>query len=72
MLPHNAKGDPKTPWTSRYPAGITPRRLVGELYVFEFGTMLRGMQSGNTGMDRKTGEPVIYDPSSYYGHNEAE
>ncbi|EPQ60399.1 fructosamine-3-kinase [Gloeophyllum trabeum ATCC 11539] len=28
--------------------------------------------SGNTGTDRVTGEPVIFDPSSYYGHNEAD
>ena len=30
------------------------------------------LQSGNTGTDTTTGEPVIYDPSSFYGHNEAE
>ena len=30
------------------------------------------LQSGNVGVDKKTGTPVIYDPSSYYGHNEAE
>ena len=30
------------------------------------------LQSGNTGFDKKTNEPVIYDPSSFYGHNEAE
>ncbi|KAI0785020.1 fructosamine kinase PKL/CAK/FruK [Abortiporus biennis] len=28
--------------------------------------------SGNTGTDRTTGEPVIFDPSSYFGHNEAD
>ncbi|KAH9858025.1 fructosamine kinase PKL/CAK/FruK [Lenzites betulinus] len=28
--------------------------------------------SGNTGIDRGTGEPVIFDPSSYFGHNEAD
>jgi len=27
---------------------------------------------GNTGTDRSTGLPVIFDPSSYYGHNEAD
>ncbi|KAI0034186.1 fructosamine kinase [Vararia minispora EC-137] len=26
--------------------------------------------SGNTGIDNQTGEPVIFDPSSFYGHNE--
>jgi protein-ribulosamine 3-kinase len=30
------------------------------------------LQSGNTGMDKSTGQPVIFDPASYYGHNEAE
>ncbi|EKM61331.1 uncharacterized protein PHACADRAFT_134866 [Phanerochaete carnosa HHB-10118-sp] len=28
--------------------------------------------SGNTGTDEDTGEPVIFDPSSYFGHNEAD
>ncbi|RUS14949.1 Fructosamine kinase-domain-containing protein [Endogone sp. FLAS-F59071] len=28
--------------------------------------------SGNWGVDGNTGQPVIYDPSSYYGHNEME
>ncbi|EGO31182.1 hypothetical protein SERLADRAFT_455949 [Serpula lacrymans var. lacrymans S7.9] len=28
--------------------------------------------SGNTGTDRSNGQPVIFDPSSYYGHNEAD
>lgn len=29
-------------------------------------------QSGNVGTDQGTGEPVIFDPSSFFGHNEAE
>lgn len=29
-------------------------------------------KSGNTGTERATGQPVIFDPASYYGHNEAE
>jgi fructosamine-3-kinase len=33
---------------------------------------LKGPQSGNTGADRKTGQPIIFDAASYYGHNEAE
>ncbi|KAI0094296.1 fructosamine kinase PKL/CAK/FruK [Irpex rosettiformis] len=28
--------------------------------------------SGNVGVDTDTGEPVIYDPSAYFGHNEAD
>ncbi|THH19056.1 hypothetical protein EW146_g2033 [Bondarzewia mesenterica] len=42
------------------PLDIDPVLLHGDLW------------SGNTGTDRKTGEPVIYDPSSLYGHNEAD
>jgi protein-ribulosamine 3-kinase len=28
--------------------------------------------SGNVGYDKTSGQPKIFDPSSYYGHNEAE
>ncbi|KAG2367745.1 Fructosamine/Ketosamine-3-kinase [Suillus spraguei] len=28
--------------------------------------------SGNAGVDNSSGQPVIFDPSSYYGHNEAD
>ncbi|KAI1788827.1 fructosamine kinase PKL/CAK/FruK [Ganoderma leucocontextum] len=42
------------------PLDIQPVLLHGDLW------------SGNTGLDRSTGEPVIFDPSSYYGHNEAD
>ncbi|EJF66845.1 fructosamine kinase PKL/CAK/FruK [Dichomitus squalens LYAD-421 SS1] len=42
------------------PLDILPVLLHGDLW------------SGNTGIDRSTGEPVIFDPSSYYGHNEAD
>lgn len=28
--------------------------------------------SGNVGVDKSTGSPVIYDPSSVWGHNEYE
>ncbi|EIN13985.1 fructosamine kinase PKL/CAK/FruK [Punctularia strigosozonata HHB-11173 SS5] len=28
--------------------------------------------SGNTGTDRSSGQPIIFDPASYYGHNEAD
>lgn len=30
------------------------------------------LQNGNAGTDLDSGKPVIVDPSSYYGHNEAE
>ncbi|KAK7695167.1 hypothetical protein QCA50_002357 [Cerrena zonata] len=44
--------------------------LLGKLVVQP--VLLHGdLWSGNTGTDR-TGEPVIFDPSSYYGHNEAD
>ncbi|EMD41899.1 hypothetical protein CERSUDRAFT_110451 [Gelatoporia subvermispora B] len=42
------------------PLVIQPVLLHGDLW------------SGNTGTDRRTGEPVIFDPSSYFGHNEAD
>ncbi|KAI0830478.1 fructosamine kinase PKL/CAK/FruK [Trametes gibbosa] len=42
------------------PLIIEPVLLHGDLW------------SGNTGVDRSTGEPVIFDPSSYFGHNEAD
>ncbi|KAF8203014.1 Fructosamine/Ketosamine-3-kinase [Pholiota molesta] len=28
--------------------------------------------SGNAGVDKATGQPVIFDPASYYGHNEVD
>ncbi|PCH33990.1 Ketosamine-3-kinase [Wolfiporia cocos MD-104 SS10] len=42
------------------PLVIQPVLLHGDLW------------SGNTGTDRKTGQPIIFDPSSYFGHNEAD
>ncbi|OCH86057.1 Ketosamine-3-kinase [Obba rivulosa] len=42
------------------PLVIQPVLLHGDLW------------SGNTGTDRKTGEPVIFDPASLFGHNEAD
>ncbi|THV07557.1 fructosamine kinase PKL/CAK/FruK [Dendrothele bispora CBS 962.96] len=42
------------------PLDIHPALLHGDLW------------SGNVGVERSTGNPVIYDPSSYYGHNEAD
>ncbi|KAK1236145.1 hypothetical protein PQX77_000616 [Marasmius sp. AFHP31] len=42
------------------PLKIEPVILHGDLW------------SGNAGTESSTGEPVIYDPSSYYGHNEAD
>lgn len=45
--------------------------LLGQLVVQP--VLLHGdLWSGNTGTDRKSGKPVIYDPSSYFGHNEAD
>lgn len=42
------------------PLKIEPVLLHGDLW------------SGNAGIDSSTGQPVIFDPSSYYGHNEAD
>ncbi|TFY83545.1 hypothetical protein EWM64_g457 [Hericium alpestre] len=45
--------------------------LLGHLQIEP--VLLHGdLWSGNTGTDTKTGEPVIFDPSSFYGHNEAD
>ncbi|KZT75010.1 Ketosamine-3-kinase [Daedalea quercina L-15889] len=45
--------------------------LLGPLIIQP--VLLHGdLWSGNTGTDTKTGQPVIFDPSSYYGHNEAD
>jgi fructosamine-3-kinase len=42
------------------PSSIQPVLLHGDLW------------SGNTGTDPSTDQPVIFDPTSFYGHNEAE
>lgn len=42
------------------PLKIKPALLHGDLW------------SGNTGVERLTGKPVIFDPTSFYGHNEAD
>ncbi|GJE85838.1 fructosamine kinase [Phanerochaete sordida] len=42
------------------PLDVQPVLLHGDLW------------SGNTGTDEDTGEPIIFDPSSYFGHNEAD
>jgi len=46
-------------------------QILGSLHIDP--ALLHGdLWSGNTGTDSQTGEPVVYDPSSYYGHNEAD
>ncbi|KAF5352641.1 hypothetical protein D9756_005996 [Leucocoprinus leucothites] len=46
-------------------------KLLGQLNVQP--VLLHGdLWSGNVGVDSSTGEPVVFDPSSYYGHNEAD
>lgn len=30
------------------------------------------VKSGNVGLNKATGQPIIFDPASYFGHNEAE
>jgi len=45
--------------------------LLGSLNIEP--VLLHGdLWSGNAGTDQSTGEPVIFDPSSMYGHNEAD
>ncbi|KAF9535639.1 fructosamine kinase PKL/CAK/FruK [Crepidotus variabilis] len=49
---------------------IVPK-LLGSLNVEP--VILHGdLWSGNAGVDRSSGQPVIFDPASYYGHNEAD
>ncbi|KAJ3995541.1 fructosamine kinase [Lentinula boryana] len=46
-------------------------KLLGPLRVEP--VLLHGdLWSGNVGVDSATGEPVIFDPSSFFGHNEAD
>ncbi|KIL71696.1 hypothetical protein M378DRAFT_65094 [Amanita muscaria Koide BX008] len=46
-------------------------KLLGELEVQP--VLLHGdLWSGNIGLDHDTKEPFIFDPSSYFGHNEAD
>ena len=56
---------------------IQPVLLHGDLWVRgiiegkKYSTYSTS-QSGNAGVDQRTQKPVIFDPASYYGHNEAE
>ncbi|KAG7452347.1 fructosamine kinase PKL/CAK/FruK [Guyanagaster necrorhizus] len=51
-------------------ARVIPR-LLGPLKIKP--ALLHGdLWSGNTGLERLTGRPIIFDPSSFYGHNEAD
>ena len=68
------KGDPSSPSSTSDQTCIAARRIMGTSTstdgIFAFVLMLE--QSGNAGTDMTTGEPVIYDASCVYGHNEAE
>ncbi|KAF8973661.1 Fructosamine/Ketosamine-3-kinase [Flammula alnicola] len=46
-------------------------KLLGSLDIKP--VILHGdLWSGNAGVDKATGQPIIFDPASYYGHNEAD
>ncbi|KAJ6621165.1 fructosamine kinase PKL/CAK/FruK [Mycena sp. CBHHK59/15] len=46
-------------------------KLLGTLVIQP--VLLHGdLWSGNMGVEANSGEPVIFDPASYYGHNEAD
>ncbi|KAF8640331.1 hypothetical protein AX17_000003 [Amanita inopinata Kibby_2008] len=46
-------------------------KLLGSLSIKPI--LLHGdLWSGNIGVDETTGQPFIFDPSSYFGHNEAD
>lgn len=47
-------------------------RLLDTLQDVKPAIIHGDLWSGNAGTDRQTGEPIIFDPSSYYAHNEAE
>ncbi|KDR85437.1 hypothetical protein GALMADRAFT_52701 [Galerina marginata CBS 339.88] len=46
-------------------------KLLGGL-VPSHHSFLQQLRSGNAGVDKANGQPVIFDPASYYGHNEAD
>jgi len=46
--------------------------LLGSVLEVEPVLLHGDLWSGNVGVDSKTDMPVIYDPASYFGHNEAE
>ena len=43
---------------------------INRCLIYQFHFFI--IQSGNVGVDKSTGQPIIFDPASYYGHNEAE
>jgi protein-ribulosamine 3-kinase len=57
---------------------IEPVLLHGDLWVRQLSfclpkwLIISFYKSGNMGTDIDSGRPVIFDPSSYFGHNEAE
>ena len=53
-------------YTAWRPLGMENRRYTMHINFTFF------MQSGNVGVDKTNGQPIIFDPASYYGHNEAE
>jgi protein-ribulosamine 3-kinase len=47
--------------------------LLHDIHPAPEPVILHGdLWSGNTGIDGKSGQPVVYDPASYFGHNEAD
>ncbi|KAF9076019.1 fructosamine kinase [Rhodocollybia butyracea] len=46
-------------------------KLLGPL-KFEPVLLHGDLWSGNVGIDKATGEPVVFDPSSFFGHSEAD
>jgi len=46
-------------------------KLLGSLDIEP--VILHGdLWSGNVGVEQSTGQPIVFDPASYYGHNEAD
>ena len=48
-------------------------KLLSDITPAPRPVILHGdLWSGNVGYDKKTSSAVVFDPSSYWGHNEAE
>jgi hypothetical protein len=66
------KGDTRSPPSASDQTCPTAWRIMGALNSTRDIPIPMLVQSGNAGTDTTTGEPVIFDASCVYGHNEAE
>jgi len=66
------KGDPCSPQTPSDQTCAAAWGVMGTSVSMYDNSIPTLVQSGNTGTDATTGEPVIFDASCVYGHHEAE